>query len=60
MSEMSRIVTGSSPAENPVHPTELLATVYHALGIDPHTMVNNHLGQPRELVQAAPVTALFG
>jgi uncharacterized protein (DUF1501 family) len=52
--------TGSSPAENPVHPTELLATVYHALGIDPHTLVNNHLGQPRELVQAAPVTALFG
>ena len=36
--------TGSSPAENPVHPTELLATVYHALGVDPATMVNNHLG----------------
>ena len=51
--------TGSSPAENPVHPTELLATVYHALGIDPRTMVNNHLGQPRELVQAQPVIGLF-
>jgi len=51
--------TGSSPAENPVHPVELLATVYHALGIDPHTMVNNHLGQPRELVQAEPVLKLF-
>lgn len=51
--------TGSSPAENPVHPVELLATVYHAMGIDPHTLVNNHLGQPRELVQAAPVTGLF-
>ena len=33
--------TGSSPAENPVHPIELLATVYHAMGIDPATMVNN-------------------
>jgi uncharacterized protein (DUF1501 family) len=52
--------TGSSPAEDPVHPTQLLATVYHAMGIDPHTMVNNHLGQPRELVQAEPVTKLFG
>ncbi len=52
--------TGSSPADNPVHPIQLLATVYHAMGIDPHTMVNNHLGQPRELVQAEPVTALFG
>ena len=52
--------TGSSPAENPVHPIELLATVYHAMGINPATMVNNHLGQPRELVQAQPVIALFG
>ena len=51
--------TGSSPAENPVHPVELLATVYHALGIDPHTLVDNHLGQPRELVQAEPVLKLF-
>ncbi|HEY8750786.1 MAG TPA: DUF1501 domain-containing protein [Tepidisphaeraceae bacterium] len=51
--------TASSPADNPVHPIELLATVYHALGIDPGTMVNNALGQPRELVQAQPVVSLF-
>src|SRR5579863_278719 len=51
--------TGSSPADNPVHPIELLATVYHAMGIDPGTMVNNALGQPRELVQAQPVMGLF-
>jgi len=52
--------TGSSPAENPVHPIQMLATVYHTLGIDPHTIVYNHLNQPRELVQAEPVTGLFG
>lgn len=52
--------TGSAPAEDPVHPTQLLATVYHALGVDPHTMVRNHLDQPRELVQAEPVLKLFG
>ena len=52
--------TASSPAENPVHPMQMLATVYHALGIDPHTIAFNHLNQPRELVQAEPVTALFG
>src|SRR6266481_2184785 len=52
--------TGSSPAENPVHPIQMLATIYHALGIDPHTIAYNHLNQPRELVQAEPVTALFG
>jgi hypothetical protein len=52
--------TGSSPAENAVHPMQILATIYHALGIDPHSIVLNHLKQPRELVQAEPVTALFG
>lgn len=52
--------TASSPAENPVHPTQILATVYHALGINPHTIVYNHLNQPRELVQAEPIPALFG
>jgi hypothetical protein len=51
--------TGSSPAEDPVHPTELLATMYHACGIDPETIVHNHLNQPRELVKAKPVTKLF-
>lgn len=52
--------TGSSPSENPVHPIQILATVYHAMGIDPHSIVYNHLNQPRELVQAEPVPALFG
>jgi hypothetical protein len=51
--------TASSPAENPVHPMQILATVYHALGIDPHTIAYNHLNQPRELVQAEPVLGLF-
>jgi hypothetical protein len=51
--------TGSSPAEDPVHPMELLATMYHAFGIDPETIVYNHLKQPRELVKAKAVTKLF-
>ncbi len=51
--------TGSSPTEDPVHPTELLATMYHAFGIDPETIVYNHLKQPRELVKAKAVTKLF-
>ncbi len=52
--------TGSAPAEDPVHPGELLATIYHAFGIDPATIVYNHLNQPRELVKADAVTRLFG
>jgi hypothetical protein len=51
--------TGSAPTEDPVHPGELLATIYHAFGIDPETMVMNHLNQPRELVKAKPVLDLF-
>lgn len=51
--------TGSAPLEDPVHPGELLATIYHAVGIDPETIVYNHLNQPRELVKAQAVRALF-
>jgi uncharacterized protein (DUF1501 family) len=51
--------TASAPKKDPVHPGELLATIYHAFGIDPHTIVLNHLKQPRELVAAEAVTRLF-
>ncbi|MCB9881550.1 MAG: DUF1501 domain-containing protein [Planctomycetes bacterium] len=51
--------TGSAPVEKPVHPTELLATIYHAVGVPHGTMIRNHLNQPRELVPAEPVLELF-
>ena len=51
--------TGSAPVEDPVHPTEILATIYHSMGIDPTTLVYNHLNQPRELVKAERVDQLF-
>jgi len=51
--------TASSPLENPVHPIELLASIYHSFGINPETIVYNHLNQPRELVKAQAVTSLF-
>jgi len=52
--------TGSSPLEKPVHPTEILATIYNSVGIRPDTIVYNHLNQPRELVKGMPVTSLYG
>jgi uncharacterized protein (DUF1501 family) len=52
--------TASAPLEKPVHPIELLATIYHAVGINPQSIVYNHLNQPRELVKAEAVTSLFG
>ncbi len=51
--------TASAPLENPVHPGELLASIYHSFGIDPETIVYNHLNQPRELVKAQKVDGLF-
>lgn len=51
--------TASAPLEDPIHPGELLASIYHSFGINPETMVMNHLNQPRELVKAHPVHALF-
>ncbi len=51
--------TASAPLEDPVHPAQLLATIYHSFGIDPDTIVYNHLNQPRELVKAEAVTGLY-
>ena len=51
--------TGSAPLENPVHPNDLLATIYHSVGIAPDTIVYNHLNQPRELVKGATVSGIL-
>ena len=51
--------TASAPLEDPVHPGELLATIYESFGIAPDTIMRNHLNQPRELVKAESVPALF-
>jgi uncharacterized protein (DUF1501 family) len=51
--------TASSPKDKPVHPNDLLATTYYALGIDPDTTVLNHLNQPRELVKGKTIPELW-
>ncbi len=51
--------TASAPLENPVHPKDLLATIYHSMGIDPATIVYNHLNQPRELVQGHVIRGIL-
>lgn len=52
--------TASAPIEGAIHPTELLATIYHSVGIKPDTIVYNHLNQPRELVKGEVVSGLLG
>ena len=50
----------SEPAENPVSPADLTATMYHALGIDPQQLVTDRLGREIALTEGTPVRALFG
>ena len=47
------------PQTKPITPTDLAATVYHALGIDPNLELRNHLGQLQYLAPGEPLTALF-
>ncbi|MBS0206100.1 MAG: DUF1501 domain-containing protein [Planctomycetes bacterium] len=48
------------PASNPVSPEDMLATVYHSLGINPAALLHDPLGRPHQLVDGQPLTALFG
>jgi hypothetical protein len=45
----------SDPAERRVSPKDILATIYHLLGIDPNTMLHDRQGRPLPLVAEAEV-----
>ncbi len=47
------------PAANPVGPADLVATIYHALGIESDIEVNDHLGRPIKLCLGSAVRPLF-
>jgi hypothetical protein len=44
-----------SVLERPVSPKDLLATAYHLLGLDPHTLLTDRTGRPVPLVQDASI-----
>jgi hypothetical protein len=51
---------GAFPKDAPVHPFDLVATVYHALGIDPNTGFLDALKRPRRLVDyGGPILGLY-
>lgn len=52
--------TGSIPIDRPIHPTDLLATIYHAVGIRPDTRVPDVQNQMRRLVDGQAQPELFG
>jgi uncharacterized protein (DUF1501 family) len=47
----------SDPAERPVSPKDILATIYHLLGIDPRTMLADVQGRAMPLIPDANVIA---
>ncbi len=50
---------GEEPRDRPIHASEIAATVYHALGIDPQTKVQTPDGNTQPLLDAHPVLELF-
>jgi hypothetical protein len=51
--------TGSYPAQNPVRPDDLAATIYTALGIDPHTELRGPGGRPVLAADGKAITGVF-
>lgn len=51
--------TASYPTERPVHPRDLLATIYYVMGIDPHVELRDRLGRPIPATHGEPVMELF-
>lgn len=48
------------PAENPVSPHDLAATILHAHGVDPSATLPDRVGRPHRLYGGRPITDLFG
>lgn len=47
------------PASDPVGPEDLLATIYHQLGVDPHIALRDQQGRPHHLTNGQPVRGLL-
>ncbi|MCH7688989.1 MAG: DUF1501 domain-containing protein [Planctomycetes bacterium] len=51
---------GAYPADLPVSPGDLTATIYHLLGVDPHMEVHDQIGKPFILSKGEPIQGLIG
>ena len=49
---------GAYPADNPVSPIDLGATIYHCLGIAGRTIVYDHSNRPSPVCRGTPITGL--
>jgi hypothetical protein len=48
------------PKDNPVSPEDLLATIYHAMGLSPDQEIHDREGRPHRISDGQPVAAVFG
>jgi hypothetical protein len=50
---------GAYPAESPVTPGDLMATICHCLGVDPHTELHDQFERPLSLCKGDPIASLL-
>ena len=48
------------PSTNPVSPTDLAATIFHCLGIDPRAQVTDQQGRPLVVSAGSPLRPILG
>jgi hypothetical protein len=51
---------GEYPADHPVTPADVVATIYHALGINPHLTLHDAEGRTHRLCTGDPIREVFG
>jgi hypothetical protein len=48
------------PKHNPVSPEDVIATMYHALGISPDSLIHDRQQRPHRISEGRPLIELFG
>ena len=48
------------PARNPVRPADVVATIYHCLGVDPRTTISDRLNRPVSICEGQPIAEILG
>ena len=51
--------TCAFPTEHPVGPPDVVATIYHALGLEAQTIMHDPLGRPLTICEGKAIAALF-
>ncbi|HVA50896.1 MAG TPA: DUF1501 domain-containing protein [Pirellulales bacterium] len=51
--------TGAYALSDPKTPDDVMATVYHALGLDPETIIHDQLNRPMPIADGRPIAGLF-